>query len=1191
MCTHAHTPADVLLEHLRQDVACAVALESSALDEDLFETAFSEEIARFASHSVFGMLWARGGFGGGQTPGGGLAPSARDAFGDTSGRFASEFTVVKRLGAGNFGEVCCARNNLDNNTYAIKRILLPQRQTKQREREVLREVTLLANLSHRHLVRYYHAWVEEVHITELSDLLMIEDEEESEEDEEEEGVEECSNDGCGNGIVLPAAHSERDNDGDDDEDSSSAYGEETWMRPAQSSRRKSSSSSSSSSDAYGEEAWMRPAAAPVASNSVAPSTTATPDTRHCSHRNTPMMTPQWAPAAARRVASGHVTMSSPSSVPAQCNDNEKDDNGSPKRKKRFERVVTPNTRRVLFIQMEYCKESTLRTIIEEGRLRDEKHIWSVFRQILSCVEYLHKRDIIHRDLKPDNVFFGHAEGMVKTTIDDASNDGNDVDDIKIGDFGLARQLGTANSAHEIELLGLSHKGTEVYMAPEQKSRTYNELVDEYAAGIILLEMFAAHENMDWRERRELLNRLAFAQPRISSFTDLGALKPEDQSNGRSWNVVDVIAEAAPFVARNARLREVLRRLLCSADQRHSAQALLRGDVLPPEVEDEHFVFERIRRHRDHFRRPLLQYLFEDPSGVAYNVRGAEGYDQTHILERLFTLTCRSQCIDAKHVPSSFEFDLLWKEVSAEILRRAATVSGTTIGGATKSNRRHKQTLFNGIGTPAIKLYTEGSTSRMFIPTLPCVSWCRVLASRAVISTHTKRFSVQPWYNVKTKKEEMCFSMDTYRTSRDPHLVMVAEACYTVFRVLNVLPMGSDSSAAVPSRFYIRINHSGVLEMAGKCGIMLDHLKSTDAERVFRDLKEMFGSCASAQQDAVAKGIDAMRTFLKTFSLFTPLRHHKVTVYIDASYRGSEDSLSPGLSSTSCDGLLVEFGIVSRNKIMVPIGCGYPTEWLFRDFVTHMHHHNYDLAQQLTPHMHVSTQMFSVHVWLETLEECVKMNDTWRREPKVDIFAQPPHAGGVSHSASNECVRARIYAALSCWRRNVCASLRLDGEKDVVSAKQMRMSDRHVLYLAAGSSRGEGTLMMYKQDRHSKDFPVRIQSPYGTATVDVYTKQTEMNTEWWYFEKYWKDMMVPASVGGPALPPIAAAAGVGVGSTANEEERDRADDADGMQSPQPGGGGDNDRREKDTATWSSRTRKAMARLHAKGGKQNKQFSDK
>lgn len=73
-------------------------------------------------------------------------------------RYQTDFDMVQCLGKGGFGVVFESKNKLDDCKYAIKRILLPNRQ-ESRDR-VMREVKTLAHCEHQNIVRYFQAWVE-----------------------------------------------------------------------------------------------------------------------------------------------------------------------------------------------------------------------------------------------------------------------------------------------------------------------------------------------------------------------------------------------------------------------------------------------------------------------------------------------------------------------------------------------------------------------------------------------------------------------------------------------------------------------------------------------------------------------------------------------------------------------------------------------------------------------------------------------------------------------------------------------------------------------------------------------------------------------------------------------------------------------------------------------------------------------
>ena len=63
----------------------------------------------------------------------------------------------RQTDARSFGSVVKARNRLDGNLYAIKRIRLPSDPSV--EVKVLREVTIFSKMAHPHIVRYHSSCV------------------------------------------------------------------------------------------------------------------------------------------------------------------------------------------------------------------------------------------------------------------------------------------------------------------------------------------------------------------------------------------------------------------------------------------------------------------------------------------------------------------------------------------------------------------------------------------------------------------------------------------------------------------------------------------------------------------------------------------------------------------------------------------------------------------------------------------------------------------------------------------------------------------------------------------------------------------------------------------------------------------------------------------------------------------------
>ena len=92
---------------------------------------------------------------------------------------------------------------------------------------------------------------------------------------------------------------------------------------------------------------------------------------------------------------------------------------------------------------------------------------TVIYDLASALSYLHEHGIIYRDIKPDNIGF-------------------DVrDDVKIFDFGLAREFKLAKQTEGGMYLMTADTGSPRYMAPEAAlGKPYNENADVYSLSIL-----------------------------------------------------------------------------------------------------------------------------------------------------------------------------------------------------------------------------------------------------------------------------------------------------------------------------------------------------------------------------------------------------------------------------------------------------------------------------------------------------------------------------------------------------------------------------------------------------------------------------------------------------------------------------------------------------------------------------------
>ena len=168
------------------------------------------------------------------------------------------------------------------------------------------------------------------------------------------------------------------------------------------------------------------------------------------------------------------------------------------------------------IVMEYIEGRTLdEFLLERPSLKTKQRI---FGELLSAVNYLHKRGIIHNDLKPENILI--------TRVDNT---------LKIIDFGLADN----DAFYVLKTLGCTQR----YASPELLSQDVRTRIatskqkidarsDIYSIGIIMREVF------DGRYKR-IINK-CIKENVGSRYSDISSLQRKWNGRNKVWKYLAVI---------------------------------------------------------------------------------------------------------------------------------------------------------------------------------------------------------------------------------------------------------------------------------------------------------------------------------------------------------------------------------------------------------------------------------------------------------------------------------------------------------------------------------------------------------------------------------------------------------------------------------------------------------------------------
>ncbi len=236
-----------------------------------------------------------------------------------------------------------------------------------------------------------------------------------------------------------------------------------------------------------------------------------------------------------------------------------------------------------FITMEYFEGEELLSSI---KIRDEKNLKEIVKQICSVLYYLHQSKYIYYDLKPENILVSFKGKNPR---------------IKLIDLGLA-EYSPSSSDYEI-------KGTAYYIAPELlKKEKHNHSVDFYSLGIILYQIIYSQFPFNAKSELEIYK---------SAIEDVFDFPPSDGFTQEFLSVVKKSLE-----------KDVEKRY-------SSALAIIKdlGFVLDVSLTEE-FLPARVYSCREDAINTITKYCSDKSSSEVYTIKGFDGVGKTSLLRKI-----------------------------------------------------------------------------------------------------------------------------------------------------------------------------------------------------------------------------------------------------------------------------------------------------------------------------------------------------------------------------------------------------------------------------------------------------------------------------------------------------------------------------------------------------------------------------
>ena len=267
----------------------------------------------------------------------------------------------------------------------------------------------------------------------------------------------------------------------------------------------------------------------------------------------------------------------------------------------------PNIARVLdggmtpagrpYFVMEYVKGQPITAFCDARRLNIRQRL-ELFVKVCEAIQHAHLKGIIHRDLKPSNILAFDAESQLPS--------------VKVIDFGVAKAMQPASSAHTVFTETGQMIGTPEYMSPEQADPTSAEIdtrSDIYSLGVLLYELLTGVTPFDARELRsrayrEVQRYIAETDPpapstRLSTIGDADLRSRIVQARGQTAEgLMHSLRRELEWIPLMAMRKEPQNRYQSATDLARDVRNYLDGRALVAAPESTGYRIRKfVRRHR------------------------------------------------------------------------------------------------------------------------------------------------------------------------------------------------------------------------------------------------------------------------------------------------------------------------------------------------------------------------------------------------------------------------------------------------------------------------------------------------------------------------------------------------------------------------------------------------------------------